>query len=212
MIKHRGKVFVADVLDLKVRHYLCGFGKLSQIKEIRSKSVVFDQASQWLDKNLKSTRKRNYESTSRAVASVRRSGNVRVAAIGTRSACRHHGVPIIMGGVQNKPKNVTLFFVIQRGCPNPLKCDHVLMCVRDASEKKMKAVEDVVTKTGCSISTGWTVHVDKNGAGPVAYFCELNGQYSNLDLSASVMRLTQSVFGAYMVGGYTKKCITSLML
>ena len=210
IIRHRGKVFVVDVLALKVRHYLCGAGTLPDIREVRTKSVVFDQASHWLEKKLPGVQRNNFESTSLAIQSLAGSQDATLAAIGTKSASKHYGVKVIQGNIQNKP-NVTVFFVVEKTKPNPLNCDRVLMCIRKASERDMQKVEDIVKASGCGISSGWQVHLTKTGK-EVAYFCELDGQYANLDLNASVVRIKQAVQGTFMVGGYTGKCITRMMI
>lgn len=67
LIAHKGAVTVSDVLSMEVCHFICGFGSLSDVTEIRSKSVVFHQTNKWLQKNLPKAEQKGYESTSLAV-------------------------------------------------------------------------------------------------------------------------------------------------
>jgi prephenate dehydratase len=211
LVTHKTKVFVTDVLPLEVRHFLCGFGQLSEISEIRSKSVVFHQTSAWAQKYLPKAREVGYESTSLAVQSVAKDRTRHIAAIGTNSAAKHNNVPIIKKNIQNKP-NFTLFFVIRRRMAKIESLDHFLLCAPNATDREKDEISKEVSQAGCSVSANWTLQLEKKKAGVrSAYFFEVDGQYSTLGLYSSVKSVGNRIRKTFVVGGYREKCITRLL-
>jgi len=208
LVAHRNKVFVTDVLPLDVRHFLCGFGKLEEITELRSKSVVFHQASKWIEKNLPSAARKDCPSTSAAVQSLLQDKPKEVAAIGTASAAKEYSVPVLSRDIQNKP-NRTLFFVIRNERFDPQGMDYILLCLPRATLDEKAQIDKVVTERGCSISTNWAVAAANQKSS--AYFFELNCRYSTLDLHSAVTTLCGQFRNVFVCGGYRSKCITRLI-
>lgn len=207
LVTHREKVFVTDVKPLDVRHFLCGFGTVEQITELRSKPVVYHQASKWIEENLPIAKQVECPSTSAAVQSVAEERKPHIAAIGTHSASKGYGVPVLSREIQNKP-NVTLFFVIQNQKFDPQSMDYVLMCLINATTEDKAKIDAVVSSSGCSISTNWPVTLNQRST---AYFFEVNSQYSTLDLHAAVNKILTETSKAFVCGGYKGKCITRLI-
>ncbi len=209
LVKQHGKVCICDVLPFNVRHYLCGYGNVSDVRELHTKSVVFHQASDWIHRNLPTAKQVDCPSTSLAVKATGEKKDPAIAAIGTKSACKNYGVPVIKGDIQNKP-NITLFFLIHNGDLQPDNVDHVLMCLPNATDKDKDAIADVVAENDCSISSNWNVRLD---TGSFAYFFEINGRYSTLDLHSTVTIVGRSFKRkhVFICGGYKEKCITSLI-
>lgn len=205
LIRHRSRVFVSDVLVLDVKHTLCGFGKVDEIRELRSKSVVYHQAKKWLDENLPGIREKHYTSTSAAVRSVAKSRKREIAAIGTLSATNEYVVPVIKRNIQNKP-NSTLFFVVKNVKPNLQTVDHLLMCLPGAQEPDKDAIEEIIRECDCSLSSNWPVRVGAKES----YFFELNGRHSKLGLRSAEARIRDKNSNVFIVGGYKEKCITEL--
>ena len=208
LIRFRNKIFVHDVIPLEVNHFLCGFGTLSEVTELRSKNVVFYQASKWLEKHMpKATRDDTWGSTAQAIESLVGAKAKNIAAIGSKNACDGYGVPVLAKNIQNKP-NITSFFVLGRAKPEANNTDHVLMCITDATIDVKKEISELVGKSGCSISSNWPLATERMNA----YFFEMNGEYSKLDLQSTVCQINNR-FGrqVFVVGGYSGKCITSLM-
>lgn len=208
IVRNKNKIFVTDVKPLEVCHFLCGFGTLSEVQELRSKSVVFAQADKWISRNLPNARPSQYDSTSQAVESLISGKPRNAAAIGTQSAAKAHKVPILKKHIENKP-NVTLFFVVEHQKPDPRGADHFLLCLPNASKGDMSKVEDEVSKCGCGISSNWSVALGRNH--DPAYFFEVNGQYSSMGLHSATVKVRTRFPQCFMVGAYQKKCITHLL-
>jgi prephenate dehydratase len=211
LVKHAGKVFVTDVLPLEVKHHVGGFGKLGSVREFRSKKVVFHQISEWLKRrNLGGVSQIGCSSTSAAVKSVANGDSpTDVAVIGTASAFRNYKVPVLEKNIHNTP-NVTLFFVIKNEQPELADVKRVLMCLKNPSNSDKLAVEAIVSKCGCNISSNWPVTFETKPR-KEAYFFEINGTYSSLGLKSAVAKLKSELKKAFVLGGYSDKCITRLL-
>lgn len=211
IIKRPKKVYVRNIFKLPVKHFLCGFGELENVTEIRSKSVVFHQVSEWLKAHRSGCEQKDCESTSAAVSSLLPTKAVHVAAIGTKSACKAYGVPVIAGNIQNRP-NVTLFFELVKDEPNPVNCHYVLMCVPAATENDKQVVEDELAECNCGISANWRLHSKTMKPGKSEpYFFEINGQFQMLDLNTAVGRIKRKFKKSFLVGGYTGTKISDLV-
>jgi len=170
--------------------------------------VVFKQASQWLTGNLPNAKFENTSSTSAAVKSLLPSKPKTIAAIGTYPACENYGAPVLAEGIQNEP-NVTLFFVIEKKCPDLRHMDRVLMLLPEGTGDDIEKATTIVVEECCRASTNWQLKLD--GAGTTPYFFEVNGIYGNLNVYGAVTRLRDECDGVSVVGGYNNVCITTLL-
>jgi prephenate dehydratase len=211
LVQHGGKVFVTDVLPLEVRHHVGGFGTLADVRELRSKTVVFHQISKWLTRRkFEKIPQTGYPSTSAAVKSlcdgVQRKESI---AVGTISAFQKYEVPVLEKNIHNKP-NHTLFFTIQNKRPDLSGVNRIVMCLRKPASGDRDKVESIITQCGCGISSNWSVTLKLKPV-EMAYFFEINGTYSSLGLTSAVKRLTSELKNTFVLGGYSDKCITKLL-
>lgn len=209
IVGNRGKVHVVDVFALPVVHYLAGYGRIQDVRTVRTKSVVFEQASKWLARELPSVVKDEVASTSAAVQSLSVGApDVSVAAIGTKSACKAYKVPVIARRIQNAG-NMTVFFLVAKEAPRPVDCKRVLMCLRKATNEDEELIETVVKECYCSMRANWKVML-KDSKGDLAFFFELDGDHSRLGLNTAVKKIADRAKGVFMVGGY-QESISRLM-
>lgn len=209
LVANRNRVFVADVLPLQVRHFLLGFGSLGELSELWSKNVVFHQISRWRKRKFPDARLVEYPSTSAAIKEIAQQRLGHVGGVGTRSAAMGYGVPILAKNIQNKP-NLTLFFVLTPKMPNPENMDHFLMCLPNAKPDDKTRIGDIVAANGCGITSNWPLQTSPT-VSLGAYFFEMNGQFSTLDLHSSVTQIGTEFPRAFRIGGYREKCITRLL-
>jgi prephenate dehydratase len=209
ILKYRNKVYANGVYALKVVHNLCGYGSVPSVTEVRSKSVVFKQASRWLDAKLPNATRVDAESTSAAIKSLKTNTPAHAAAIGTDSASKGYEVPVIRRGIQNKP-NVTLFFVIQKTQPKILKSERVLMAVAKTKETDYTLIDGIVQKAECFISSNWRVKCEGTGKN-LGYFFEIDGHFGKLNLYNAVKNIKELVKDSFVVGAYEKQSITDLL-
>jgi chorismate mutase/prephenate dehydratase len=101
----------AEVL-VTIHHNLLAKGPWENVTQVLSKDAVFAQCRKWLAGTAKGKTVRAAESTSRAAELA--ASDPTIAAIASRQAAEHYGLPMLFENIEDNPENVTRFFVISR--------------------------------------------------------------------------------------------------
>ena len=110
-------VIVGEVV-LRVHHQLLSrSATLGEIKQVAAHPQALAQCREWIDRHLRDCEQvavsNNAEAARRAV------DEPRLAAIASREAAAHWGLPILASNIEDAPDNATRFFVIGRNPVGP---------------------------------------------------------------------------------------------
>jgi chorismate mutase/prephenate dehydratase len=97
---------------LEIEHALISREPLDRITKVYSKDQALAQCRMWLQRQLPHAQLIDAPSTARAVQVAREEPGA--AAIASRLAAEHHGVPVVADGIQDQAENLTRFFVLGR--------------------------------------------------------------------------------------------------
>lgn len=105
-------VRIVQEIHLPVGHCLVGLGKLSEIREIRSKAQAISQCRGWLAENLSSDVVTVAVNSSAEAAADAKKRGTSVAAIASQEAAVGYGLRVIRQGIEDQSGNLTRFAVI----------------------------------------------------------------------------------------------------
>jgi chorismate mutase/prephenate dehydratase len=100
---------IAEV-RLHVHHYLCATCEQQQIRRVYSKAQALSQCRTWLSKNVPYAQLIEVSSTAAAVKLAQQEPGA--AAVASRHAAVHFGVPILFSNIEDLPNNETRFAII----------------------------------------------------------------------------------------------------
>ncbi|MFP4540379.1 MAG: prephenate dehydratase [Opitutales bacterium] len=115
MLMEASLTVVAQIY-LEINHSLISQSPVEEITAVHSKDNALGQCRQWLARRLPGVDLVDATSTAAAVELAKKTPGV--AAIASKIAAHHYGVPVIEEGIQDKADNVTRFLVIGK-TPTP---------------------------------------------------------------------------------------------
>lgn len=95
---------------LEIAHALISHEPLEKIAKVYSKDQALAQCRHWLARHLPHAQLIDAPSTAAAVQLAKKTKGV--AAVATKLAADHYGVPVVVANIQDKSDNTTRFFVI----------------------------------------------------------------------------------------------------
>jgi chorismate mutase/prephenate dehydratase len=113
------EVSVYAEVAMSIRHNLLANCEPRQVRWIHSKPEVFAQCRKWIGTQYPRAELVAAASTSQAVRLVGESGEVGAAAIGSALAGQLYGANVLFESIEDRPNNVTRFFVIARTRARP---------------------------------------------------------------------------------------------
>jgi prephenate dehydratase len=195
-----GRVFINRFHLEDIVQNLLGFGTLRELKEIRSKDVVFPQISEWLKMVNAKFNMVYTESTSEAIGSL--SPDLQgIGAIGSTWASKQLQVPIIAPCIQNLP-NRTCFCIITRATREyPAGKRHLLIAVRNPVENPA-LLDEVVTRCECRIP--WEISWKQ------FRFYQISSRDNMVDASHTASNILQSHGAQVVIVGMYDSCLNEL--
>ncbi|MCC7476701.1 MAG: prephenate dehydratase [Pirellulales bacterium] len=108
----RSTVRICGELPLRIHHCLLGVGSRDAIRTICSKPQPLSQCRNWLAKHLPQATLAEVGSTATAVQQAK--GESHAAAIASRQAGVHYGLPCLVENIEDNTDNITRFAMISR--------------------------------------------------------------------------------------------------
>ncbi len=207
ILKYREKIFVNGVFADDIEHHACGFGEISEIREVFSKQPVLKQISRWMnDPFRKNARFIPVDSTSKAVEMVSKTKDPHQCAVGSVQAAKHFRVPVLEAEIQNKP-NITVFFLLSETRPEFKEIASCVWAVENCQISDMNKMENIAEEYHCSITAAsrYTVEGTK-----YAYF-EITAFNANLNMLSLCNQISAGFKTASFLGGYKKNSIKTLI-
>ena len=189
-----GKMTIYAEVQLEVHHALLANCEPSRVRRVYSKPEVFSQCRAWLGTQYPSAELVHVASSSRAVQLVREESDADAAgcssaAIGSELAAEIYDVNVLFREIEDRPGNITRFFVLARDAAKPSGDDKTSMTF--VTLDKPGALVSVLSefdKAGVNLT-----HIDKRPAGRTnwtyRFFIDAQGH-------ATDPRLTRAIEGA----------------
>ncbi len=128
------EVSVYAEVTMAIRHNLLAKCEPRDVTKIHSKPEVFAQCRKWLATQYPQAELLAATSSSDAVRLVAQTTEPGIAAIGSRLAGQLYGVGLLFESIEDRPNNVTRFFVIARTCAKPSGDDKTSLMFTTAHE------------------------------------------------------------------------------
>jgi chorismate mutase/prephenate dehydratase len=109
-----GEASIYAEVAMAIRHNLLANCEPRQVERILSKPEVFAQCRKWIATQYPNAKLVSTASSSQAVRRVAESPGEGIAAIGSQLAGQLYGVNALFQSIEDRPNNVTRFFVIAR--------------------------------------------------------------------------------------------------
>jgi chorismate mutase / prephenate dehydratase len=144
----------AEVL-IHIHHNLLGNCAPETVRRIYSKPEIFSQCRQWLSVQLRQAERIAVASSSKAAEMA--AGEPEAAAIGSEMAAEVYGLKTLFANIEDRPDNVTRFFVIGKQSPRPTGDDKTsIMFTTVHKPGSLAEVLDVFRDQGLNLT-----HIDK---------------------------------------------------
>jgi len=122
---------ISAEINYAIHHNLIANCELSDIREVHSKPQALSQCRNWLDSNLPEVLVYGASSSTEAAQMITTVDMVRdgrfPAAIASRAAAEHFGIPIIAESIQDRANNLTRFAVLGSHRHSPTGDDKTLL-------------------------------------------------------------------------------------
>jgi chorismate mutase/prephenate dehydratase len=106
----RSPARICGELQLRIHHCLLGEGPRDDVRTVYSKSQPLSQCRNWLARHLPDATIAEQASTAGAVKQAKTEPHA--AAIASRQAGVHYGLPVLVPNIEDNPDNVTRFAII----------------------------------------------------------------------------------------------------
>jgi chorismate mutase/prephenate dehydratase len=161
----RGEVSVYSEVQVTIRHNLLANCAPSDVKRIYSKPEVFSQCRKWVSTQYPKADLISAPSSSRAVSMAREDldgdPGCGAAAIGSRLAGELYGMKVLFESIEDRPNNLTRFFVIARETAEPSGDDKTsIMFTTQHAPGALNRVLGVLADAGINLT-----HIDKRPSG-----------------------------------------------
>lgn len=199
---YRHNLYIREIYDLPIRHYLLGVpgAELSDIKEVYSHPQALDQCREFLEPYRFS--QVPYLNTALAAEFVAKSGDVTKAAIASAETAELYGLSVLKKNINTSKENTTRFIVVSREPGKVGNRFSLLFTVRhDAGA--LAAVMEVIAKAGFNMECirSKSMH---NLPWQYYFYVEIVGDASSDEAKAMVERVKPLCERVKMLGAYIK--------
>ena len=193
---------------VRIRHNLLSNGQPSEVRRIYSKPEVFAQCRNWVRQQYPGAQLVPAPSSSQAVVMAReaweRDPSCGAAAIGSRLAGQLYGVSILFESVEDRPENLTRFYVLAREQAPPSGDDKTaIMFSTDDAPGALLRVLTAFAEAGVNLS-----HIDKRPSGQenwtYTFFVDAVGHRSDPTLKGALVLARQHCRELEVLGSFPR--------
>ncbi len=188
---------------IPIRHCLCGFGEIGEIKELHSHAQALGQCRNFLHSlNLKTFQT---SSTAAAAEEIVKLNDRKKACICSRLAAEIYGLKIIKENVQDEENNMTRFFVINSIDAEPTGNDKTSIVVFPQEDKPglLYDILGVFSKRNINLTRleSWP---SKKKLGEYIFFIDIEGHRKDKLINAALQELEKDITKIKVFGSYPK--------
>jgi prephenate dehydratase len=192
---------VKKEIILPVRHCLCGFGTLREVKEVYSHPQALSQCRKFLN----SIKAKTFQttSTSMAASEVARMKDRKKACICSKLAAKIYGLKIIREDVQDEKNNMTRFFLLQKTDSEPSGNDKTSLAVYPEEDRPglLHEILGVFAKRKINL-TRIESRPSKRRLGEYIFFIDVNGHGEDKEIKEALEELRKKVKNVKVFGSY----------
>jgi len=191
----------AEVL-VEIHHNLLAKCAPDEIKLIASKPEVFAQCRNWLSTSMQEIELVPVASSSRAAEMA--ANETHLAAIGSVLAAELYGLKVVFANIEDKPNNMTRFFVISRTPAGRTGHDKTSILFTTAHKAgALAAGLDVFAKYGVNL-TNIDTRPSKRRNWEYYFFVDAEGHCEDADLAAALEELKDHCGELHVLGSYPR--------
>lgn len=188
---------------IPIRHFLCGSGKLEEIKEVCSHPQALGQCRKFLHELKVKTVQAS--STATAAEEVSKLKDNSKACICTELAAKLYNLEIIKSDIQDKNNNVTRFFVINKTDSEKTGNDKTSIAVypQEDRPKLLWEILDVFAKRKINL-TRIESRPSKIKLGEYIFFIDIEGHRKDNLIKEALQELKENIKIVKVFGSYPK--------
>ncbi len=194
---------IVKEIVLPVRHYLCGVGKLEEVKEVSSHTQALAQCRKFLHSiNAKTVQA---SSTAAAAEQIAKAKDKTKACICSKLAAQLYGLKIIKEDVQDEKNNMTRFFVINRKDSEPTGNDKTSLAVYPQEDRPglLYEILGIFAKRKINL-TRIESRPSKQKLGEYIFFIDIEGHRKDKLIREALQELSDSIKIVKIFGSYPK--------
>jgi chorismate mutase / prephenate dehydratase len=195
---------------IPIRHCLCGFGEIGEIKEVYSHTQALGQCRNFLHGIGSETPIKTFQTSSTAAAAedMARLKDRKKACLCSGLAAEIYGLEIIRRDVHDEENNMTRFFVINSADAEPSGNDRTSLVVFPQEDRPglLYEILEIFSKNKINM-TKLESRPSKNKLGEYVFFIDIEGHRMDKLINEALQQLEKDirkikVFGSYPKGGF----------
>jgi len=194
---------IKQEIVIPIRHCLCGFGEINEIKEVYSHTQALGQCRNFLHSMNGKTPIKTFQTSSTAAAAeeVARLKDRKKACLCSRLAAELYGLKIIREDVHDEKNNMTRFFVINHADAEPSGNDRTSLVVFPQKDRPglLYEILGVFSKRKINL-TKLESRPSRKKLGEYIFFIDIEGNRKDKLINEALQELKgirKKVFGSY---------------
>ncbi len=202
---------IKQEIIIPIRHCLCGFGEIGEIKEVYSHTQALGQCRNFLHSLSVKTPVKTFQTSSTAAAAeeITKLKDRGKACLCSRLAAELYGLKIIREDVHDEKNNMTRFFVVNHADAEPSGNDRTSFVVFPQKDRPGLLYEmlEIFSKRRINL-TKLESKPSKKKLGEYIFFIDVEGHRKDKLISEALQQLERDIkevkiFGSYPKGGYS---------
>ncbi|MBU3957772.1 MAG: prephenate dehydratase [Nanoarchaeota archaeon] len=194
---------------IPIKHCLCGFGRMEDIKEIYSHPQALGQCRNFLHSlNGKSVKTFQTSSTAAAAEEIAKTNGKEKACLCSNLAAEMYGLKIIREDAHDEKNNTTRFFVINHADAEPSGNDKTSFAAFPQNDRPglLYEILEIFSKRKINL-TKLESRPSKKKLGEYIFFIDVEGHRKDKLINEALQQLERDIkeikiFGSYPKGGY----------
>jgi len=198
---------IKQEIIIPIRHCLCGFGEINEIREVHSHTQALGQCRNFLHSLNKETPVKTFQTSSTAAAAedVARANDRKKACLCSKLAAEMYGLKIIREDVHDEKNNMTRFFVINHADAEPSGNDKTSMVVFPQEDRPglLYDILGMFSKRNINL-TRLESRPSRNILGEYIFFIDIEGHRKDKLINKALQQLEKDITKIKVFGSYPK--------
>jgi chorismate mutase/prephenate dehydratase len=198
----RSPLRICGEVPMPIHHNLLARGPLAEVGEVHSKPQALSQCRHWLSRHL--PKARQVAASSTTVAAEAAMADPQIAAIASRQAAMHYGLPVVAANIEDNPDNLTRFAVIGLQ-PAPRTGNDKTSLMFELAHRPGALADAMLVFKRCRLNLTWIESFPKQGSqNEYLFFVELEGHSADAAVRRAISALTKKTVRTEILGSYPR--------